>query len=97
MTHTIEIVNCKPKANVETKDFEAAAAGIESILSEMEGFKGRQFGRGSDGSYIDVVHWNDMECAKQAAEKVMSKPECLAFFQLIDEDTMSMRHFDTVG
>jgi len=96
VTQAIEVVNLRPKTNVKTSEFEAAASAMTDVLSGMEGFIARNVGRRSDGNYIDVVRWKDLQCAQKAADEVMKRPECQAFFELIDEETLTMTHYETV-
>jgi heme-degrading monooxygenase HmoA len=96
MTQAVEVVNCRPKIDVEASEFEAAASAITNALSGMEGFVARDFGRDSNGHYIDVVRWKDLQCAQKAADEAMKHPECQAFFKLIDEETVKMTHYETV-
>lgn len=97
MNEAIEVVIFKAKAGVSDEQLRTAALAVTSILKEMPGFIGREFGTSEDSKYIDVVHWKDLPSAKAAAEKVMGIPKCGEFFGLIDQNQMQFMHFTKVA
>lgn len=87
-----EIVIFKPYAGVESRELLEKARNIDDALRAMPGFVGREILQTDDGKWIDLVRWRSLQEAREAAEKVMTIPECLAFFDLIDKETMMFMH-----
>jgi hypothetical protein len=96
MNEAIEVVIFKAKAGVTDSQLQTAALAITPILSAMPGFISRDLGESEDGRYMDVIHWQDLESAETAAEKVMTIPQCIAFFDLIDQSHMQFMHFTKI-
>lgn len=92
-----EIVLFKQNPGVSDESLLSAARGIDEILSTMLGFKSRHILRASDGRWVDLVWWNTLEEAEQAAEKVMSLPKCQKFFGLIEQESMQFLHASLPG
>ncbi len=74
-----------------------AAWAAQPAMERLQGFVSRQFGRGEDGEWIDVVRWRSMADAKRAAEQsgqlAEREPALAAFFGLIDMQSSRMRHY----
>ena len=96
MSQAIEVVVFRAKANVTPERMQTAALAVTPVLAGLPGFLSREFGASGDGQYIDIVHWKNLSSAKQAAEKVMSIPECGEFFSLIEQSQMQFLHFNRV-
>ena len=93
MSQAIELVIFQAREGVSEERLQAASMGINVVLQAMPGFVSREFGRDENEHYVDIVHWEDMDSAKQAAQKVMSIPTCLEYFDLIEQSQMSFWHF----
>lgn len=97
MSTAIEIVIFKPVAGTTQAQLTEAALAITPAIEQLPGYVSREFGASGDGQYVDIVHWRDMAAAQAAAEQVMEIPQCMAFFRLIDEDSVQMLHFNRLG
>jgi heme-degrading monooxygenase HmoA len=95
MSNALEVVIFKAKAGINPEQVQRAANAAEPHIRQMPGFVERHFGTREDGTFIDLVHWQDQAAAEAAAEKVMQMPEFGEFFALIDDSTVQMMHFDT--
>jgi len=93
MNQAVEVVIFRPLIGVSQNALESAARNVNAVLHSLPGFLSREFAVSEDGQCIDIVHWEDMDCAKQAAQSVMNIPACLEFFKLIDQNQVSMMHF----
>ena len=96
MNKAIEVVIFKAKAGVEPSQLKRTALAIAPRIQTLPGFVRREFAEAEDGTYVDIVHWQDMASAHAAAEAVKTIPECGAFFSLIDGSTVQMLHFTSV-
>jgi hypothetical protein len=90
MTNTIlEIVEFRAR---DGDALIAAAADMGPWLAEQPGFRFRRLAALGDGLFLDCIEWADMTAAQQAAEQVMSAPQAAGFLQLIDPESIAMRH-----
>lgn len=92
MNQTLEVVIFKTKPGVSADALTAASRAVTPVLAALPGFVSRRFGRSADGEFVDIVCWQTLTQAKQAAEAVMAMPVCGAFFALIDPQTVQLRH-----
>jgi hypothetical protein len=96
MSKAIEVVLFRAIAGTTPEHLQAAALAVTPVLASLPGFISREFGASGDGQFIDIVHWQDITCAKQTAEKVMNIPACGQFFGLIEQGSMQFMHFNRV-
>ncbi len=68
-----------------------AAASVDPTVAALPGYLGRQLYRGANGSWIDMVHWRTPENAEHASTAVQASEQCLEFFSLSDEKSVT-RH-----
>lgn len=88
----IEIVIYQTNPGVNDKKHLVKAASMTLVLSKFNGFISRQFGKNTDGKWVDLVYWKDLSSAKFAANSVAGIPECQAFFSDIDAKKMEFMH-----
>ena len=97
MNTAIEVVIFKAKAGVDASQLKGTALAIAPAIQKLPGFVSREFGESEEGTYVDIVHWQNLASAQAAAQAVNEIPECGAFFSLIDESTVQMLHFNSVA
>jgi len=61
-------------------------------MRKHSGFLNRELIKGEYDQWMDIVHWNSMSEAKQAASGAMNHPACLRFFSMIDEISMTIMY-----
>lgn len=88
----LELVTFQAASGISDKDLIDKALKITPILATMPGFIDRYFAQGEDGKWIDVVIWDNIKNAKAAAKAVWEVPEAQAFFSLISQETINLRH-----
>jgi hypothetical protein len=94
---TIEIVTFRLRNGVDEGEFRAASATMEAgFASKQPGFLSRSMGKGHEGNWVDVVYWRDGKSATDAAEAFMSSEACAPFFQMIDEGSVEISHYEVV-
>jgi len=93
----VEIVEWKivPGAD-ETSVLRAVQTACDNHISNEPGFIDWEIVKGDKGSYMEILHWDSMEHALQAADNAKSDPACLAFFKYLDKNTVKMRHLTRV-
>jgi hypothetical protein len=93
----IELVSFRARSPEADAHMAEAAWAAQPAMERLKGFVSRQFGRGSDGEWIDVVRWRSLADAQHAAEQAGAlagrEPTLAAFFALIDMQSSRMRHF----
>lgn len=88
----IEIVIYTTKPGVSPSEHLKKAMKAGQVLATLDGFIARHFTRDSEGKWVDLVYWRDMESAKKAAEIFPTVPECLDFIDDINESDMQFMH-----
>lgn len=59
----------------------------------MQGFVSRELLKMDDGTWLDIVHFENMEDAEAAAEGFLVYPSAKAFEEAIDTETAQMSHY----
>jgi len=93
---TVEVVLLKLNSGVSDADFVEATAAMLPDLQSTPGFIRRELLKAEDGQWIDVIHWQSLPEALQAAETIMSWPNTQRFIQMIDPSSITMMHLDQV-
>lgn len=92
----VELVLYKAVEGTGEDDFLEASDAMMSDLMGLSGFIDRELAKNEDGYWLDIVHWNSLEEAQQAANDALNIPSCLAFFEMIDDADMKMMHFEGI-
>lgn len=91
-----EVVIYNTQAGVQRKDHIRHAEAISPILAKFDGFISRQFSQTSDGKWVDIVYWKNLDSAEKAAKKVQHIPECTLFFSEMDPNSIEFMHTQTL-
>ena len=89
----IEAVLFKTKSQFTDEQVIQSLAALNPILARFPGFISRQISKDQSGQWMDLVYWESMDQAKEAARQVMQSAEAVQAFQVIDESNMMMYHF----
>ncbi|MFZ3087814.1 MAG: hypothetical protein WA123_07090 [Methylotenera sp.] len=92
MVKTVEVVTYKLVAGSDPTAFVTANGKVNEWLKKQPGFMTRELSYLYDDSWLDIVHWESADNAKQAAEKFMAELgdcECMA---MINPDSTKMSH-----
>jgi hypothetical protein len=92
MSPVTEIVVFRLKAEADPNAFQQAAAQISILLASYQGYIDRELSVTDDGTWIDMVHWADMNSAQTAADQIMSDPQGQAFMNYLDGQSVNMYH-----
>jgi hypothetical protein len=89
----LELVVFELAAGVSPEQFLGTADAVSDWISGQPGFVSRELSHDAEGDrWIEVVWWESVGAARQAAELAMSSPSCAPMFALIDTDSMLMLH-----
>ena len=72
---------------------EAAEQTQSGFLGKQEGFMGRDLLRADDGSWMDIVRFEDSEAAQAAFESFAGHPSVETFESMLDPASVSMTHW----
>jgi heme-degrading monooxygenase HmoA len=92
-TGAIEAVLFKAKTQFTDEQVIQMLTSLNPLLQGFPGFISRQLSKDESGQWLDLVYWESMEQARQAADQVMQMEEATHAFGVIDERNMSMYHF----
>ena len=94
MTSVLEVVRFKLKPHVSEDAILAASEAMEhSFARQQPGFIRRTLGQGDSGEWVDVVQWESLEAASEAAVRELESPACAPFFAMIDEASIELSRF----
>ena len=91
-TTTIEMVSYRLKAGISIDDLRATHAGINAFCLAQPGFLYRSISQDEHQTWFDVVYWKSMDDANAAGEAFMQNSAGQVLANLIDNNTMQMRH-----
>jgi hypothetical protein len=87
----VEVTTFQLRAGVETKDFEAAARAIQKgFLALQTGFLKRTLTVSQDGTWTDIVYWEDQESAEKAMQMAEQSELVMPFMEKIDFNSVKM-------
>jgi hypothetical protein len=92
----IELVLMKPANGVDDAALLKACDDIMPFLREAGGYLRRQVLRSDDGQWVDVVYWNSLEEALQAADPIMSTPAGQQLGAVLDGPSVRVFHLQQV-
>jgi antibiotic biosynthesis monooxygenase (ABM) superfamily enzyme len=91
MTETLEIVTFRLKPGTEA-GFVADNKIMTDWLARQPGFLSRHLGRREDGSWVDVVRWQNLDQAQAAADRIMAEIGDSKAVQAIEPASVTMSH-----
>ena len=96
-TNTVmELAIGKVKEGISREAYLAAAVAVEADLRAMPGFRSRRLLAGEDGLWVDLVLWDSMEDALQAARAFEHIPSALPMIGMLNGETIRMYHLEPV-
>lgn len=96
MPQAIEMVMFKTKQHLNEQEAKITLLSVNPILQTYPGFISRVLSKNTDGFWLDIVYWNSMEEAKDAAQEVMKNETAVKVFDAIESSTIQMFHFTPV-
>ena len=97
MSNIVETVNFKLAQGFTSQDLLSFNEPMEQFLAEQEGMLYRSLCEKNDGSYTDIVYWQDMEHATKAQQAFFKSPLCEKFAQCIDKESVQLEHIKVVA
>ena len=92
MTNVVELVHFTLEKGVTKEDFLTTNPEMMAFLSEQEGMLYRSLCQQEDGSFIDIVYWEDMDKAKAGQKAFYESAICKTFGQYIDANSVKLEH-----
>jgi antibiotic biosynthesis monooxygenase (ABM) superfamily enzyme len=91
-TPVLELVNFRLVPGTSTDTFVALAQATEPALRRQPGYVSRKLVHTAEGQWTDIVEWQSLAQATEAARIVLSDPAFAPFIAAIDMDTVTMAH-----
>ena len=91
-----EVAIGRLKEGVSREDYLHVTELVEADLRKMSGFLSRHLLAGEDGLWIDLVRWNSMEEALEAAEIFPTLPSAQPMEAMLDFSSVKMYHMELI-
>lgn len=92
MEKVIEIVRFHLDKDASVEEFMASDPDMNQFLSNQEGMIHRSLCQQEDGSFIDIVHWNNLASAQKAQQAFYETQLCKTIGLSIDVDSIHMEY-----
>lgn len=90
----IEMVLWKFKEGVSIEEGKASAIKLNAFIRQQPGFISRKTALSSDGKFLDIILWTDLQSAQTASEKAMQNEMTTTIFSTMDQEGMLFQHFE---
>lgn len=98
MNHIMEIARFAVVDGIESEAVPARARTIDGWLGRQSGFIRRSLvGPDAQGRWTDLVEWRSHDEAMAAAAAIGQEPELKPFMEIIDPQSVEMRHVPIVA
>lgn len=98
METSIEYVEFKLAEGATEAEMLRGFEGTNEWLKQQPGFFYRSIAEDKQRDlWVDVVYWASKEAAEQAGKLFMESPDCKAFMQTIDVQSVQMNHYAVKG
>lgn len=95
---TVEVITFKLKEGAdEAKFMRENDVVAKEYTPKQPGYISRELGKGDDGEWVVVVHWEDNESAEASMKIFPNDPTAQEFISLMDMDTFRMVRYEVVG
>lgn len=91
----VEMVLFNLNEGVSLEEGKKAMQALNYFVSQQAGFVRRKTSIAEDGQFLDLVFWTDLSAAKAASEKAMHEERLLPHFAVINQDSMTFKHFES--
>lgn len=92
MTPVLELVSFRLATDLAPDAFVALAKATEPVLRRQPGYVSRKLVHAPDGAWTDIVEWESLAAAQEAARTILSDPAFTPFVAAIDMGSVSMAH-----
>ncbi len=93
----IEVVTFEVKSKYSKLEVKESLDIINDIIKLYPGFVKRITAHADVGQYIDIVHWTDIQFAKEAAYEVMREEKAIDAFKVINQETIKICYYDIIN
>lgn len=92
MSNVVEMVNFILAKGFTSQDFLSSNEQMTQFLNDQKGMLYRSLCEKSDGSFVDIVYWENMELAKKAQQAFFASPLCEKFSECIEKESVQLEH-----
>lgn len=97
MSNVVETVEFSLTPGTTESDFLATNDKMDAFLATQAGLIYRSLCKKADGTYVDIVYWQDMESAKVAQEAYYESAVCKAIGPLINMESVKLEHAEVIA
>ena len=91
----VEIARFQLLPDVDVSEFLSVHQDFHlNWVMKQPGFVNRTTYKDEQGIWQDVLHWETLEFAQQASEKLMKNPDAIPWMQMMDPESVDMYHGD---
>jgi hypothetical protein len=90
----VEIIRFKAKEGVNSEEFQMGMVKFNDFLVKQEGFISRKISLATNGQYLDLAYWTDLDVAKTAFEKADEHPGFGKVLDMMDLETELFGYFE---
>lgn len=91
----VEVVLIKPAAHITRQAMIDTLSAMQVAVEKKDGYIKRQVLE-ENGQWIDLVWWESLASAKQAAQEIESDPDLAPHFAIFADAEMTMMHLNPV-
>lgn len=93
----VEVVEFALKEGASEKDLLREFDRTTTLFEyRYKGFIRRELFK-SENTYTDLVWWSSRETANEAAQKILNDKEAQGFLELIEKQSVSLKHLDKIA
>lgn len=92
MSIIVEVVHFSLDSSCTEQDLLGANEQMKKFLSKQAGLIYRSLAKKEDGSYVDVMYWQDMDAALAGQKAYYDSDVCKMVGQLTDIDSVTIEH-----
>ena len=92
MSNVVEVVHFSLDSDCTENDFLRTDEQMKQFLSQQAGLIHRSLSKRDDGSFVDIIYWQNMEAATSAQQSFYASDVCKLIGQLINIESVTIEH-----
>lgn len=93
----IEVVTFRVKEGISSTKANQQLLDLGNVISSFPGYISRTLSKSENGEWIDVVYWQDLTSALNAAKSAEQNSDALEVFAIIDETSLRINHYQIIN
>lgn len=97
MSNVVEMVTFKLAESASKADLVSTNEAMNAFLKTQEGLIYRSLCESEDGTFTDIVYWENMDNALTAQKAFFESDLCKAFSSYIIEESVELKHVKVIA